>query len=118
MTAEKRIEESIKGIDCHLHLLVHRPGMYVGNSDMHTAELLLRHNLWTRADLCGGILDIRRWYNERYPEVPGNVRDISRYILGWNDDNRAENLDIHHHLDAWKKEAGGLVRWSIEQMQQ
>lgn len=116
MTAQERIEKAIKRIDLSLDILVNRPGMLTGTRSMHTAELLLVHHLWTRADLCGCDLDVRKWYLEQYPAIPGNVRDIARYILGWDEHAHLNDEDIHAHLDDWKREAGGLVRWSIEQM--
>jgi len=118
MTAQERIEKTIKSIDASLEILVNRPGMLTGTHSMYTAELLLVHYLRTRAELCGCDLDVRKWYLEHYPEVPGNVRDITRYILGWDEHAHLNNEDIHAHLDEWKREADKLARWSLEQMSQ
>lgn len=115
MTAHEIIGHTKRHIRKLLEELTVRPAMYTGTSDLHVAELVLVNHIHIMAMLKGCTVDVRAWYNLRYPEIPAPIRDISRKMIfehpGYQCSGSKEAKEL------WGKESSALIRWSMENME-
>jgi len=114
MSARETIGHTKRYIKKFLDELIVHPSMHTGTTDLHVAELVIVNHIVIMAMLRDCTVDIRPWYNSRYPEIPGNVRSIATKVKmtfpGYQDGalNKANAF--------WAQESSALIRWSMENM--
>lgn len=112
MSAESRIKSALALIDGNVEGLIYRPRMHSGSDSFREAENALTLLLILRAELVGGEYDLKKYLHGAYPDIPGPVRSISKYV--WHIERGGVDY-VQRHKN-WTTESAKLVRWAISEM--